>query len=514
LRAKQFAALVLEDGRSFVGEAMGADVLGHGEVVFNTAMTGYQEVLTDPSYAGQMLCMTYPLQGNYGVRAADAESGRPWARAFIVRWHCPRPSHHSSEQSLDEYLMDNGVPGISGIDTRALTRHLRRHGALRAVLSHEERRPDEQRLAELHAAARAVTPLSEQDLVAQVSRREGEEWMVPLPVELRPHTRSDGHGLTVAVVDYGVKSNILRSLRERGCRVVVLPHTATWEDVEATGAQGLVLSNGPGDPAVLEGPVELCRRAIGRIPLFGICLGHQILGRAIGATTSRLPFGHHGVNHPVKDVDSGLVHITSQNHEFQVDAASMPGGDFYVSQLNLNDGSVEGIGHRHLPVFGVQYHPEGAPGPTDNQHLYDRFIEIVRTGRSLLPPRERGEGSEGGRPPAKVLILGSGPIVIGQAAEFDYAGTQACKALREEGIETVLVNSNPATIMTDEDVADRVYIEPLTVESVGRIIERERPDGLLPTLGGQTGLNLQADAGGDRGAGAALARLPEPRRGA
>ena len=378
MRDKPFAALVLEDVRSFVGEAIGADVLGQGEVVFNTAMTGYQEVLTDPSYAGQMLCMTYPLQGNYGTRAADAESVRPWARAFIVRWHCPRPSHHSSELSLDEYLRANDVPGISGIDTRALTRHLRTHGALRAVLSHEERKPSADRLAELHVAARAVTPLSEQDLVAEVSRRDKEEWIEALPVELRPPDRTDVGGLTVAVVDYGVKSNILRSLRERGCRVVVLPHTATWEDVQATGADGLILSNGPGDPAVLEGPVELCRKAIGRIPLFGICLGHQILGRAIGASTSRLPFGHHGVNHPVKDLDSGFVHITSQNHEFQVDAESMPESDFYISQRNLNDGSVEGIGHRNLPVFSVQYHPEGAPGPKDNEPAFDAFLGQVR----------------------------------------------------------------------------------------------------------------------------------------
>ena len=488
--SKRHAALVLEDGRAFVGAALGADVMGQGEVVFNTAMTGYQEVLTDPSYAGQMVCMTYPLQGNYGVRDADAESARPWARAFVVRWACPAPSHHSSEASLDDYLRRWKVPAISDVDTRALTRHLRTHGALRAVLSHEPHVPSATRLAELAEAARAVTPLSEQDLVTQASRTRQEEWHEALPVELRPRVRVDGDGLLVAVVDYGVKTNILRSLRERGCRVVVLPHTATWSDVQGTGAHGLVLSNGPGDPAVLDGPVELAREALGRIPTFGICLGHQVLGRAAGATTSRLPFGHHGANHPVKDLETGRVHITSQNHEFQVDADSIPAGDFFVSQRNLNDGSVEGLGHRRLPVFSVQYHPEGCPGPQDNQHLYDRFVEMVRTGSPGVRPA--------GAPPAharprKVLILGSGPIVIGQAAEFDYAGTQACKALREEGIETVLVNSNPATIMTDEDVADRVYLEPLTVESVERVIEREKPDALLPTLGGQTGLNLATE---------------------
>jgi carbamoyl-phosphate synthase large subunit len=481
---------VLEDGRAFVGAALGADVAGEGEVVFNTAMTGYQEVLTDPSYAGQMICMTYPLQGNYGVRDADAESSRPWARALIVRWACPLPSHHSSEASLDEYLKRWKVPGITEIDTRALTRHLRTHGALRAVLTHESKAPGQARLAELAATARAVTPLAEQDLVAETSRTAKEEWFEGLPAELRPARHADGMGLTIAVVDYGVKANILRSLRERGCRVVVLPHTASWRDIESTAADGMVLANGPGDPAILDGPVELARLAIGRIPIFGICLGHQILGRAAGASTSRLPFGHHGANHPVKDLETGRVHITSQNHEFQVDAASLPSGDFFVSQRNLNDGSVEGLSHTSLPVFSVQYHPEGCPGPQDNQHLYDRFVEMVRDRRPVL--RAVG-GATQAEKPRKVLILGSGPIVIGQAAEFDYAGTQACKALREEGIATVLVNSNPATIMTDEEVADRVYLEPLTVEAVERVIARERPDALLPTLGGQTGLNLATE---------------------
>src|SRR5438094_8405701 len=421
---------------------------------------------------------------------ADAESARPWARALVVRWACPAPSHHSSEASLDDYMRRWNVPGISEIDTRALTRHIRTHGALRAVLVHEDDVPSKARLDELTIAARRVTPLSEQDLVAQTSRTKQEEWLEPMPAELRTPSSTDGSGLLVAVVDYGVKSNILRSLRERGCRVVVLPYTATWSDVRSLGADGLVLSNGPGDPAVLDGPVELAREAFGQIPLFGICLGHQIMGRAAGATTSRLPYGHHGTNHPVKDFDTGRVHITSQNHEFQVDAASVPAGDFYVSQRNLNDGSVEGLGHRTLPVFSVQYHPEGCPGPQDNQHLYDRFIDMVRSG---APVAKAVAGMKEQPRPRKVLILGSGPIVIGQAAEFDYAGTQACKALREEGIETVLVNSNPATIMTDEDIADRVYLEPLTVEAVEKVIERERPDALLPTLGGQTGLNLATD---------------------
>jgi carbamoyl-phosphate synthase large subunit len=487
---KPFAVLVLEDGRAFSGRALGADVLGEGEVVFNTAMTGYQEVLTDPSYDGQMLCMTYPLQGNYGVRGAVSESHRPWARAMIVRWAAPAPSHHASEASLHEYLAQYRIPGICEVDTRALTRHLRTHGTLRAVLSHEAAPPNVERIHELAIAAARVTPLEDQDLVAEVSRDSVEEWTEGLPEELLAPGFADGRGITVAVVDYGVKANMLRQLRRRGCRVIVLPHTATFDDVKGAGADGLLLSNGPGDPAVLQSPVELCREAIGRIPLFGICLGHQILGMAVGARTSRLAFGHHGANHPVRDLESGRTRITSQNHEFQVLAESLPEGEFFVSQVNLNDGSVEGISHRSLPAFSVQYHPEGAPGPQDNQGLFDRFVDSIRSAR---PAVRQVAGARPPDSPRRVLIIGSGPIVIGQAAEFDYAGTQACRALREEGVETVLVNSNPATIMTDEEVADRVYIEPLTVEAVARIIERERPDSLLPTLGGQTALNLAVE---------------------
>ena len=461
---KRHAALVLEDGRSFVGGALGADRLGEGEVVFNTAMTGYQEVLTDPSYAGQMLCMTYPLQGNYGLREADGESSRTWARAFIVRWACERPSSHSSQWSLDGYLRDQGIPGIAGIDTRALTRHLRTHGTLRAVVSHEAERPTRARLEELHQAALRVRPLADQDLVGETSTREIKEWLEPLPPELARRAPADGSGLTVAVVDYGVKRGILRSLRSRGCRVVVLPHTAGWDDLAATGADGLVLTNGPGDPEVLVAPVELCRRALeAGIPLLGICLGHQILGRAIGGRTSRLGFGHHGANHPVRDTLTGAIHITSQNHEFQVDADSIPAeSGFFVSRVNVHDGSVEGLAHPDQPAFSVQYHPEGCPGPTDNQGVFDHLVDLMR-GRRPAPPAPFEPAAK----PRRVLIIGSGPIVIGQAAEFDYAGTQACTSLREEGIETILVNSNPATIMTDENVADRTYIEPLTVEFAG-----------------------------------------------
>src|SRR5437588_11768645 len=342
-----------------------------------------------------------------------------------------------------------------------------------------------------------VTPLEEQDLVLQVS--DGfMDVIEPLDPALQSPSPSGGGqggslrqwpGLRIVVVDYGVKRNTLRSLRSRGVQVEVMPWDSDLEAVLARHPQAVVLSNGPGDPAQLQGAVRMTRALFDRLPVLGICMGHQLIGRAAGAETSRLPFGHHGGNHPVLDLRSGRVSMTSQNHEFQVDAETLPrSSGFSISHRNLHDGSVEGLVHERLPVRSVQFHPEGGPGPQDNQPIFDEFLDLV-AGRPTLPLRLSSRPPR----PRTVLVIGSGPIVIGQAAEFDYAGTQACKALREEGVRTVLVNSNPATIMTDEGIADRVYIEPLTVDSVTAIIERERPDGLLATLGGQTGLNLAID---------------------
>src|SRR5436190_1280007 len=378
--------LLLEDGFVLVGERGGRATHASGEVVINTCMSGYQEVLSDPSYAGQMVVMTYPLIGNYGAAVDFQESARPWARALITRQLSRFEQHWRSHQSLVEWLDGFGIPILTGCDTRRLARHLRATGAQRAIIG------PRQDLTSLRERVQRVPALEEQDLVRQVS--EGFTDVVErLDPALLGRPLRQWPGLRVVVVDYGVKRNTLRSLRTRGVEVEVLPR------------------------------------------------------------------------------DSGFV----------------------VSHRNLHDGSVEGLIHARLPVRSVQFHPEGGPGPQDNQVIFDEFLDLV-AGRPApiaqilsRPPR-----------PNTVLVIGSGPIVIGQAAEFDYAGTQACKALREEGVRTVLVNSNPATIMTDEGVADRVYIEPLTIEAVTAIIERERPDGLLATLGGQTGLNLAvalADAG-------------------
>jgi carbamoyl-phosphate synthase small subunit len=360
--------LVLEDGSHFLGYPFGADVEAEGEIVFNTGMTGYQEICSDPSYHGQMVVLTYPLIGNYGVAGLDDQSRRPWVAALIVREYYDDYSNWRAEGSLHRYLAEQGVPGLSGIDTRALTRRLRNKGTMRAVLA---RWSDGSRLEELVARAQAVVTLSEKDLVGEASLTER--------ADLVPLTERGGRPLRIVLVDCGFKSNIASSLRRRGLDVTVVPYTASVADVWTLDPQGVVLSNGPGDPAVLQGVVGLARELIGvRLPLLGICLGHQVLGQAIGATTSRLKFGHHGSNHPVKDLITGRVHITSQNHEFQVDAATVPThSGFAISHINLNDGSVEGLAHREWPVFSVQYHPEGAPGPQDNQYVFDRFLELV-----------------------------------------------------------------------------------------------------------------------------------------
>ena len=360
------ALLALEDGTIFRGIAFGAPVAAGGDLVVNTSQTGYQEVCTDPSYAGQVVVMTYPLIGNYGRLPADDQSLRPWLRGLVVA--SATAAVIDDARQLATLLREAGIPAIAGVDTRALARRLRTTGCQRAILLP----PDELDPEAAIAAARAVQAWEDQDFVGQVSPAAVTEVGEP----------SDG-GPLVAIVDLGLKANIVRSLRRRGARVRILPHTATAGEVLAPDVAGVVLSPGPGDPARLGSQVALARAAIddGR-PLLGICLGHQIVGRAAGAETRRLRFGHHGANHPVEDVDTGTVQVTAQNHEVQVVGDSLPpASGFYVSQRNLNDGSVEGLRHRELPVETVQYHPEGAPGPLDALAVFDRFVAACASAR-------------------------------------------------------------------------------------------------------------------------------------
>jgi carbamoyl-phosphate synthase small subunit len=353
------ALLALEDGTVFPGIAFGAEVAAGGDLVVNTSQTGYQEVCTDPSYAGQVVVMTYPLIGNYGRLLDDDQSVRPWLRGLVVA--NATAAVVDDVRQLAALLRSEGIPAIAGVDTRALARHLRASGSLRGIVTE----PDFVDRAAAVDRARAVPRWEDQDFVGQVSPGSIAEVGDP----------SEG-GPLVAIVDYGLKANIVRGMRRRGARVRILPHTISPDAALADDVDGIILSPGPGDPARLDGPVALARAIIddGR-PLLGICLGHQIVARAAGADTARLRFGHHGANHPVRDVDLGLVQITAQNHEVQVVADSLPAGrGFHVSQVNLNDGSVEGLRHATLPIETVQYHPEGAPGPLDALAVFDRFV--------------------------------------------------------------------------------------------------------------------------------------------
>ena len=358
------ALLALEDGRLFPGVAFGARCSGEGDLVVNTSQTGYQEIATDPSYAGQLVVMTYPLIGNYGRVRYDDQSERPWLRGLIVA--NATAAVLDDARQLATMLREAGIPAIAGVDTRALARHLRANGSLRAIVTAPgQTDPDEAR-----ALARAVTRWEDQDFVALVS-----------PDAVRDEGDASESGPMIAILDFGLKTNIVRSLRRRGARVRVLPHTATAGDVLAPDIDGVVFSPGPGDPARLDGPVALARRVIadGR-PLLGICLGHQIVGRAAGATTRRLPFGHHAANHPVQDLETGLVQVTAQNHEVTVIGETLPEeSGFVVSQIDLNDGSVEGLRHRTKPIETVQYHPEGGPGPLDALAVFDRFVKAAST---------------------------------------------------------------------------------------------------------------------------------------
>jgi carbamoyl-phosphate synthase small subunit len=369
------AILALADGRIFRGRAFGAAGEVCGEVVFNTAMTGYQEVLTDPSYKGQLVCMTYPEIGNVGINRDDNESGRVYVEGFIVKEYVPRPSNWRAEMPLGEYLDHAGMPAIEGIDTRALVRHIRTTGAQEAVLSSINLNPDE-----LVAKAKASPGLVGRDLVKEVSCAEAYDWDVAdwdLATGYRRPPSGELHDAPLIVaLDYGIKRNILRRLVASGFRVKVMPANSTAAQVLALNPDGVFLSNGPADPAAVLYAHETVRGLLGRKPIFGICLGHQILGLALGGQTYKLAFGHHGANHPVVDLHTRRVEITSQNHGFAVDADSLQ-GKAELSHLNLNDKTVEGLRGIGVPFFSVQYHPEASPGPHDAGYLFARFRKLV-----------------------------------------------------------------------------------------------------------------------------------------
>jgi carbamoyl-phosphate synthase small subunit len=367
------AWLVLRDGRAFRGEPLGAAGEAAGEVIFNTALTGYQEILTDASYRGQIVVMTSPLVGNYGLNPDDAESRRPWVNGFVVKEAARAPSSWRGRTSLDAYLKTHGIVGIQGVDTRALTRHLRDRGAQDGVISSVE--PDPRCLTE---RARGLSSLVGRDLVQEVAVMAPFAWSHGGPWEPdRGYGQAAPPRFRVVAYDTGIKFSILRQLAAVGCHVTVVPAHTEADAVLEHEPHGVVLSNGPGDPEGVPYLVHAVRRLLGRVPLFGICLGHQVLALAAGGRTYKLPFGHHGANHPVRDLATGRVEITAQNHGFAVDAASLAHAGWRPSHVNLNDRTCEGLRHPDLRAFSVQYHPEASPGPHDASDLFRRFAELI-----------------------------------------------------------------------------------------------------------------------------------------
>ncbi len=354
--------LILEDGSVFHGELLGsAEAIG--EVVFNTGMTGYQEILTDPSYCGQIVTLTYPLVGNYGVAEGVQQSRQPFVKGFVIGELCAKPSNWTMEGTLGDYLLKNKIPCLHGVDTRAVTRKIRSTGAMRGIIVEAD-------LEEAEIAKRWQQTLST-DVVNEVTTPERYEI-----ANDRPH---------VVVMDFGIKKNILRSLAEHGCRLTVVPADTSYQEIRSLQPDGVFLSNGPGDPKAVPFAIETIRAMIGRWPMFGICLGHQLLALAFGADTYKMKFGHRGSNHPVKNLASGRVHITSQNHGYAVREESLTDKGLVVTHRAVNDGSVEGMKHQLLPVFSVQYHPEAAPGPDDNVYLFEQFMELLAKEVALCP---------------------------------------------------------------------------------------------------------------------------------
>lgn len=360
------AILVLEDGRTFRGKAFGAEGETYGEMVFNTSMTGYQEILTDPSYAGQIICMTYPLIGNYGVNEEDVESRRPWVEGFVVKEASRISSNWRAEETLDSYLKRHKIVGIEQIDTRALVRHIRDKGAMRAVISTTDL--DEKSLL---AKVKESPEMNNRELASAVTIEKNYDY--PAEAEEKYH---------VVAFDFGIKTNSLREFAKFGCKVTVVTAETPASEVLAMKPDGIFLSNGPGDPASMKSVVaEINKLTESNVPMFGICLGHQILGQVFGGTTYKLKFGHRGGNQPIKNLETGKVEITAHNHGFAVEAKSLP-ADVEVTHINLNDKTVAGLKHKKLPIFSVQYHPESAPGPHDSEYLFENFIKLMEKSKN------------------------------------------------------------------------------------------------------------------------------------
>ncbi|KAL7747191.1 Carbamoyl-phosphate synthase [Sorochytrium milnesiophthora] len=508
------ATLALKDGTCYQGFSFGAERSVAGECVFQTGMVGYPESFTDPSYRGQILVLTYPLVGNYGVPSREEvdkainsllvhfESNQIHIAALIVGQYSAHYSHFLAASSLSQWLKENNVPAIYGVDTRALTKKIRMGGVLlgkivfpKASLQRAGVKTDD-KVYDMPCDwikdcqdTPWVDP-NDRNLVAEVSTKNA---VVYPPVGDKPVKGPDGKVLRIMAVDVGMKYNQIRCFVRRGVELKVVPWN--YDFVADTDYDGLFVSNGPGDPTMVTDTIARLRKLLElkTKPVFGICLGHQLLALAAGAKTIKLKYGNRGHNIPCTDLHTGRCHITSQNHGYAVDTATLPEGweELFV---NANDGSNEGINHKTLPFFSVQFHPESTPGPRDTEFLFDKFIENVRickeAGKLVDNPRPEPVCASKRVDVKKVLVLGSGGLSIGQAGEFDYSGSQAIKALKEEGIYTVLINPNIATIQTSKGLADKVYFLPVTPESVRKVIEHEKPDGIYVTFGGQTALNV------------------------